>query len=365
MIRLTPRPHPSPWLVILSPLFSIMATVMIGAVIFTLLGYDAGASLYEFFISPLSRLDRISDLVVKACPLIIIALGLVFCYRANVWNIGAEGQYILGALGAGAFVLNFPESTSPLLLPMMIVVGMLAGAAWASIAAFCKVFFRANEILVTLMLSYVAMLLIDLMVRGPLRDPLSLGFPLTPIYPEAGLISRMPVPGLGYVGQLHYGVLIAFALVPFAWWLMNRTLAGYQVRVVGSAPRAGRFAGFSTAKTTIGVLLFSGAMAGLAGVIEVSANIGQLQPNVSFRYGFTAIIVAFLARLNPVGVIFAGLLIALAELGGDNAQIAHNIPKVVTGLFKGILLFFLLAGATLHHYKIELKLPFSARGGVS
>ena len=353
MIKLTPRTNPSPWLSLLSPVIAIAATLIMGALIFTVLGYNAGESLYQFFISPLSRLDRISDLVVKACPLIIIALGLVFCYRANIWNIGAEGQFILGALAAGAFALQFPDTTSPLLLPMMILVAMSAGAAWAAIAAICKTLFNANEILVTLMLSYVAALLIDVMVRGPLRDPMAFGFPLTPMYPDSGLISRMPIPGVGYLGQLHYGVLAAFILAPIAWWLMHRTLPGFQVRVIGSAPRAGRFAGFSSVRTTIGVLLFSGAMAGLAGMIEVSANIGQLQPNVSFGYGFTAIIVAFLARLNPLGVIAAGLLIAMAELGGDNAQIALGIPKVVTGLFKGILLFFLLAGATLQHYKIE------------
>jgi simple sugar transport system permease protein len=353
MIKLTPRTNPSPWLSLLSPVIAIAATLIMGALIFTVLGYNAGESLYQFFISPLSRLDRISDLVVKACPLIIIALGLVFCYRANIWNIGAEGQFILGALAAGAFALQFPDTTSPLLLPMMILVAMAAGAAWAAIAAVCKTLFNANEILVTLMLSYVAALLIDVMVRGPLRDPMAFGFPLTPMYPDAGLINRMPIPGVGYLGQLHYGVLAAFILAPIAWWLMHRTLPGFQVRVIGSAPRAGRFAGFSSVRTTIGVLLFSGAMAGLAGMIEVSANIGQLQPNVSFGYGFTAIIVAFLARLNPLGVIAAGLLIAMAELGGDNAQIALGIPKVVTGLFKGILLFFLLAGATLQHYKIE------------
>lgn len=353
MIKLTPRTNPSPWLSLLSPVIAIAATLIMGALIFTVLGYNAGESLYQFFISPLSRLDRISDLVVKACPLIIIALGLVFCYRANIWNIGAEGQFILGALAAGAFALQFPDTTSPLLLPMMILVAMAAGAAWAAIAAICKTLFNANEILVTLMLSYVAALLIDVMVRGPLRDPMAFGFPLTPMYPDAGLINRMPIPGVGYLGQLHYGVLAAFILAPIAWWLMHRTLPGFQVRVIGSAPRAGRFAGFSSVRTTIGVLLFSGAMAGLAGMIEVSANIGQLQPNVSFGYGFTAIIVAFLARLNPLGVIAAGLLIAMAELGGDNAQIALGIPKVVTGLFKGILLFFLLAGATLQHYKIE------------
>jgi ABC-type uncharacterized transport system permease subunit len=255
MIKLSPRTNPSPWLSVLSPVIAIIATLVMGALIFTLLGYNAGESLYQFFISPLSRLDRISDLVVKACPLIIIALGLVFCYRANIWNIGAEGQFILGALAAGAFALQFPDTTSPLLLPMMVLVAMIAGAAWAAIAALCKTLFNANEILVTLMLSYVAALLIDVMVRGPLRDPMAFGFPLTPMYPDEGLITRMPIPGVGYLGQLHYGVLIAFILAPIAWWLMHRTLPGFQVRVIGSAPRAGRFAGFSSVRTTIGVLL--------------------------------------------------------------------------------------------------------------
>ena len=235
MIKLIPRTNPSPWLTVISTVGALVATVIIGAAIFTMLGYDAGASLYQFFISPLSRLDRVTDLVVKACPLIIIGLGLVFCYRANIWNIGAEGQFILGALAAGAYALSFPDSTSPMLLPMMMLVGMMAGAAWAAIAAIGKVFFKTNEILVTLMLSYVAALFIDVMVRGPLRDPMAFGFPLTPMYPDAGLISKMPIPGLGYVGQLHYGVLIAFILAPIAWWLMNRTLPGYQVRVIGSA----------------------------------------------------------------------------------------------------------------------------------
>ena len=357
MIRLIPRTDISLTRVILTPLFAVLATVITGALIFGLLGYDPLSALYHYFISPLSRLDRIADLVVKACPLIIIGIGLTFCYRANIWNIGAEGQLTVGALAAGAFALSFPGVTSPLLLVGMMLVAMIAGGAWAGIAALTKVYFRANEILVTLMLTYVAALLIDYFVRGPLRDPMAFGFPLTPLYPDGGLISRMPIPFYGYIGQLHYGVLIAFALAPLGWWLMMRSLPGYALRVIGTAPRAGRFAGFSANLTTIAVLAGSGALAGLAGMIEVSANIGQLQPHISFGYGFTAIIVAFLARLNPLAVILAGLVVAMAELGGDNAQIAMGIPQVVTGLFKGILLFYLLAGATLQQYRIAWAKP--------
>lgn len=357
MIRLVPRADLSLTRTVLTPVLALLATVLTGALIFTFLGYDPLSALYHYFVSPLSRLDRISDLVVKACPLIIIGIGLTFCYRANIWNIGAEGQLTIGALAAGAFALAFPGSTSPFLLPAMMLVAMLAGAAWAGIAALCRIYFRANEILVTLMLTYVAALLIDYCVRGPLRDPMAFGFPLTPLYPDGGLISRMPIPFYGYIGQLHYGVLMAFALAPLGWWLMMRSQPGYAVRVIGNAPRAGRFAGFSEQGVTLAVLAGSGALAGLAGMIEVSANIGQLQPHISFGYGFTAIIVAFLARLNPLAVILAGLVVAMAELGGDNAQIAMGIPKVVTGLFKGILLFYLLAGATLQNYRMEWVKP--------
>jgi simple sugar transport system permease protein len=353
MIQLVPRTDISSSRVLLPPLVSLLATVLTGAIIFATLGYDPLEALYHYFISPLSRPDRISELVVKACPLIIIGIGLSFCYRANIWNIGAEGQLIIGALAAGTLALTFSDTTSPLLLPGMILAAVIAGGLWAGIAAFCRVTFRANEILVTLMLNYVAVLLIDYCVRGPLRDPAAFGFPLTQNYPDAGLIARMPVPFYGTIGQLHYGVLIAFALAPLGWWVMMRSLPGYAIRVIGAAPRAGRFAGFSEKAVTITVLAASGGLAGLAGMIEVSANIGQLQPHISFGYGYTAIIVAFLAQLNPLAIIIAGLVVGMAELGGDNAQIAMGIPKVVTGLFKGVLLFYLLAGETLQKYRIE------------
>lgn len=352
MIRLVPRTDASRSWVWLSPLLAIFATLVFGALIFSALGYAPGDALYQYFISPFSRADRISDLMVKACPLIIIGVGLAFCYRANIWNIGAEGQYILGALTAGIVGLSFPDVESRWLLGLMMLAGMAGGAAWALLPAVLKIRFNTNEILTSLMLVYVAGLLLDVMVRGPLRDPMSFGFPLTPIYPDGGLISRMPLPGIGYLGQLHYGVLVALIIAPLGWWLMHRTLPGFQVKVMGSAPRAARFAGFNSKLAVVAVLCFSGAMAGMAGVVEVSANIQQLQPNVSFGYGFTAIIVAFLARLNPLAVILAGLVVAMAELGGDNAQIAMGIPKVVTGIFKGALLFFLLAGATMQHYRL-------------
>ena len=357
MISMTPRKDISLQRTLLTLLVSIFFTLCVGATIFGTLGYDPIISLYQFFISPLSRLDQLADLFVKACPLIITATGLVFCYRANVWNIGAEGQIVIGAVCAGGVALFAPAFADIFLMPLMIFAAIVGGAAWAFIPGILKVRFNTNEILVSLMLTYVAALFIDWVVRGPWRDPQSFGFPLTKSYDEAALIQRIDLPWIGTLGQLHWGVPAALLLTVFAYFVMSRTLFGFQVMVMGDAPRAGAFSGFSEARTTLSVFCISGACAGLAGMVEVSANMGQLQPEVSFGYGFTAIIVAFLARLNPLGVIAAGLIIALAELGGDSAQMALGMPKVVTGVFKGILLFMLLAGETYNRYKFHIIWP--------
>ena len=353
MITFVPRDTNSKNWFIIGPVLSIFFTIIFGLLIFTFLGYSPLETLYQIFISPFSRIDRISDILVKACPLIIIGTGLMLCFRANVWNIGAEGQFIIGALLAGSIALLFPNIETKFFMLVIIFIGFIGGAFWAFIPAILKTKLNVNEILVSLMLVYVAILFIDFMVRGPLRDPMSLGFPLSKSYPEGALIDKIPFPGIGYIGQLHYGFLFVLILIPIAWIFMNKTLGGFKIIVSGSAPKAAKFAGFKQNSITIIVLLLSGGLAGVAGVIEVSANIGQLQPEVSFGYGFTAIIVAFLGRLNPIGILFAGIMIATVKLGADNAQITMGIPKNVTGLFEGILLFFLLTGETLQKYRVK------------
>ena len=353
MITFVPRDTSSKNWFIIGPVLSIFFTIIFGLLIFTFLGYSPIETLYQIFISPFSRIDRISDIFVKACPLIIIGTGLMLCFRANVWNIGAEGQFIIGALLSGSIALLFPNIETKFFMLVIIFIGFIGGAFWAFIPAILKTKLNVNEILVSLMLVYVAILFIDFMVRGPLRDPMSLGFPLSKSYPEGALIDKIPFPGIGYIGQLHYGFLFVLILIPITWIFMNKTLGGFKIIVSGSAPKAAKFAGFKQNSITIIVLLLSGGLAGVAGVIEVSANIGQLQPEVSFGYGFTAIIVAFLGRLNPIGILFAGIMIATVKLGADNAQISMGIPKNVTGLFEGILLFFLLTGETLQKYRIK------------
>ena len=343
------------------PIISVVLTIIFGFFIFSVLGYEPDKALYHFFISPLSRVDKIADLFVKACPLMIIGTGLVLCFRANIWNIGAEGQLIMGAIFAGALALYFPNTQSIWLLPFMAILAFLGGAFWALIPALLKIKLRTNEILVTLMLTYVASLFLDWLVRGPWRSPTSFGFPLTAYYPDVGLISKIYFPGIGYISQLHWGVMMAILICLFCWFTMEKTIFGFQFKLIGDSPKALRFSGFNESNTTLSIFIISGGLAGLAGMIEVSANIGQLQPNISFGYGFTAIIVAFLARLNPAAVIISALLIALIEVGGDSAQIALAIPKVVTGVFKGILLFFLLAGETLTKYEIKYNFNLQSK----
>jgi len=284
MISMTPRKDISIERTVITPVISVALTLIIGAVIFAVLGYDPVKSLYQFFVAPLSRPDQIAGLFVKACPLIITATGLIFCYRANVWNIGAEGQIVMGAVSAGGVALFVPGLPDSLMIPAMVIAAMVGGMALAFIPGILKVRFNTNEILVSLMLTYVAALFIDWLVRGPWRDPQSFGFPLTRSYGDAALIHRVDLPGIGTLGQLHWGVVAAILLVLAAHFVMSKTLFGFQVKVMGDAPRAGKFSGFSPSWTTLGVLSISGALAGVAGMVEVSANMGQLQPEVSFGY---------------------------------------------------------------------------------
>ncbi len=347
-LKLIKRAEPSSHWVYLTPVLALLLTLIAGIVLFALLGVAPGKALYAFFIEPISTFYGLSELGVKATPLILIAIALSLGFRANVWNIGAEGQLTLGAITGGGVALLFYEVDSLFVLPLMLVAGVLGGMFWAGIPALLRTRFNANEILTSLMLTYVATLLLSYLVHGPWRDPDGYNFPESRIFHDA---ATLPIILEGT--RLHIGWLITLATAFIAWILLSRTLIGFQLKVIGGAPLAGRYAGFSQNKTIWLSLLLGGGAAGLAGVIEVSGPIGQLLPVISPGYGFTAIIVAFLGRLHPVGVVFAGLLMALSYLGGESAQIQLNLPLAVTGVFQGLLLFFLLATDVLIHYRLQ------------
>lgn len=350
MLRLVKRPEHSRAMMYLSPVLALLLTLLSGVILFSIMNVSPSGALYAFFIQPLTSLYGWAELGVKATPLVLIGIALSIGFRAGVWNIGAEGQLTLGAICGGGVALLFYEVDSFIVLPLMIIAGILGGMFWAAIPALLRTRFNANEILTSLMLTYVATLLLSLLVHGPWRDPDGFNFPESRIFSDS---ATLPVIVQGT--RLHLGWIFALGAVVLAWVLMARTLIGFQISVIGQAPAAGKYAGFSINKIIWFTLLLGGACAGLSGMIEVSGPIGQLLPSISPGYGFTAIIVAFVGRLHPVGVLFAGLLLALSYLGGESAQITMNLPLAVTGVFQGLLLFFLLACDVLIGYRLQLK----------
>lgn len=349
-IFLVKRPEQSKSMVYVSPLIALFLTLIAGIILFIVMGVDPTEALYAYFVDPLTTKYGWAELGVKATPLILIGVALSVGFRAGVWNIGAEGQLTLGAICGGGVALWFYEVDSIFVLPLMIICGILGGMVWAAIPAFLRTRFNANEILTSLMLTYVAILLLSLLVHGAWRDPDGFNFPESRIFSSS---AKLPIIWSGT--RLHVGWLLTIAAVVGVWVMMSRTIIGFQVKVIGQAPHAGRHAGFSVNKTIWFSLLLGGALAGLAGMVEVSGPIGQLLPSISPGYGFTAIIVAFVGRLHPVGVFFAGLVIALSYLGGESAQIIMNLPLAVTGVFQGMLLFFLLACDVLIAYRIKFN----------
>ncbi|MGA7329308.1 MAG: ABC transporter permease [Rhodomicrobium sp.] len=352
MLRLEPRREASKAMFYITPLIAVALTLIAGAILFAALGKPSLYGLRLIFIEPLKSERGLAELTVKATPLILIASGLAIGFRGGIWNIGAEGQFAVGALGGSAVALAFYPSGGIWLLPLVCLAGMVSGMAWAAIPAFLKTKFNANEILVSLMLTYVAIFLLGTLIFGPLRDPEGLNFPESRLFQPSATL-----PLLWEGTRAHVGFLVALLAVAASWILLQRHVSGFAIQVLGQAPRAASFAGFSANKLVWLCFLISGACAGLAGVFEAAGPVGQLVPAIPSGYGFTAIIVAFLGRLHPVGILMAGLLLALTYIGGETAQITMTLPSAITGVFQGFFLFFLLAADVLVTHRITV--PYS------
>ncbi len=355
MLKLEARPEPSKFWSIASPLLALVITVVLGALLFLAMGKDPVKGLQVFFWEPLSSGYRIGELMVKATPLLLVALGLAVCFRSNVWNIGAEGQFVIGAIVAGGVALLAGKDTSRFIVIAILLAGVLGGMAWAAVTALLRDRFNANEILVSLMLVYVATLILNYMVFGPWKDPAGYNFPQTRNFEAV-----TQVPRLMQGSRVSIGLLIALAGAAALWVFLFRTRAGFAQQVGGLAPAAARYAGFSSRKALWVALLVSGGAAGLAGALEVAGPIGQLTPYVPAGYGFAAIIVAFVGRLHPVGMVFSAILMSMFYIGGELAQSRLGLPKSLTGVFQGLLLFTLLACDTLMAYRIRF-LPATAK----
>jgi simple sugar transport system permease protein len=354
-VDLVRRSQPSRTMTVLSPLIAIALTLVTGFVIFTVYGVDPLEALYIYFIEPLTAGWSLEDLVVKATPIVLIAIGLSFCYLSNTWNIGAEGQLVVGAIFGSILPIFYPGWHGPLVLPLMLLMGILGGMAYAVIPALLKTRFGANEILTSLMLVYVAQLVLDYLARGPWRNPEGHNFPDSRPFDDGQLLPAL----IG--NNIRISVIFVLVAVVVVGFLMRSTLTGFQVRTLGQAPRAGAFAGFSRKRMVLMTFLISGGLAGLAGICEVAGPIGMLRTTVSPGYGFTAIIVAFLGRLNPFGILLAGLLLALTFLGGEGAQIALGLPEQMTRVFQGLLLFYVLACDTFIFYRPRLRAAPAAK----
>jgi len=350
--RIEPRRQVPTGLLVATPVLSVLATAAAAAILFAGTGYDPVRALDDVFVQPLLSVQGLTELALKASPLAMIGVGLAAGFRAGVWNIGAEGQLIMGAIAGAGVALAFYGEGGAWILPLMGAAGILGGMAWGALPAFLKTRFEVNEILVSLMLTYVAELFLSLLVLGPWKDPDGMNFPQSRMFSDSALL-----PILVEGTRLHAGVLVSLAVALAAWWVMSRSMLGFEIRTVGSASAAARYAGFSRVRVTWLTMMASSGLAGLAGVFEVAGPIGQLIPKLTPGYGFTAIIVAFLGRLHPIGILAAALVMALTYIGGDNAQVDMGLPNAATGMVQAMLLFFLLASDFLVRYRIRAAVP--------
>ena len=354
MLKLEPRAQPSKLMSLLSPVLALVLTAILAGILFAVLGKDPVRGLAMYFVEPFANLRQISELVLKATPLIVIALGLAVCYRSNVWNIGAEGQFLLGIIAGGGVALWL--TTHGIVLPKVVAVplvlaaGVLGGMAWAGITALLRDRFNASEILVSLMLVYVAQQLVNYLVFGAWKDPMGFNFPQTKNFDASTWLAPI-VPGT----RLNAGIAIALVFAALTWVFLFRLFRGFQLQVGGLAPAAARYAGFSGSAALWTALLVSGGLAGLAGGIEAIGTFRQITPHVSTGLGFTAIIVCFVGRLHPAGIVFAGVLLSTMIIGGELGQSRLGLPNALSGVFQGLLLVLLLACDTLIHFRIRLR----------
>jgi simple sugar transport system permease protein len=348
-IKLEKRAQPSNFMLVATPVASVLITMLIGVVVFDLIGINGFRAVVDIFLTPLLNPLKWQDVALKAAPLVIIALGLSVGNRAQIWNIGAEGQYVVGALCAAGIGIAAGTAGGPIILTAMIAAGIIGGAAYGFIPAILRTRYNVNEILSSLMLTYVSYQILGYLVGGPWKDPNGRNFPAT-----APLAENQVLPIIVRGTTVHLGVAIALIL-PFVFWvLMSRSVFGFQIRAVGSAPQAARYGGFDAKQTVWAALLISGAMAGLAGALEFTGSLKAINLGFPSGYGFTAIIVAFLGRLNPIGCLIAGVVLAVTYVGGQVALTTVHIPNATAGIFQALMLFFILASDILIRYRVRL-----------
>jgi general nucleoside transport system permease protein len=344
--RLEPRSAPAPAsLRLLATAGAIVVALGLGGLFFAASGHDPVRLYMLMARGAFGDAYGVSEVFVKAIPLALAGLGVAVAFRAGLWNIGAEGQIYFGAIGATAVVLVLPHLPTPLMLPLMVMAGALTGGLWALLVAIPRVYRNVSEIITSLMFNYVAILFSDYLIYGPWKDPKAFGFPLTPLFPKA---AQLP----SYFGtRVHFGLVMALVAAALLHLLLRRTPWGFELRVLGDSTGAARYLGLNIGRHILLAMFLSGALAGLAGMTEVSGILHRLQRDISPGYGYAAIIVAWLGRLSPWGVLVTALLLGALFVGGYSLQAAGLAASSVF-MLQGGMLFAVLVAEVLLEYRV-------------
>lgn len=346
--RVEKRTSPSWLLSIFFPLISVLLALLSGSIFLIFLKVSPFQAYREMFQTAFGDWYGISETIVKTIPLTLSGIAVTLAFKATLWNIGAAGQIFLGALATTAVVRYLYVDNRWIMFVIMFLFAGVAGGGWAAIAGYLKARWNVNETITTLMLNYIAIHLADYFIYGPWKDPGSLGFPMTAPFPEA---ARLPV----FVGtRIHYGLFIAIFFAILFWFILRYTRWGYEIRVIGENPKAAQYAGIYYLRYIVLIMFISGAIAGIAGMGEVSGLHGRLQHGFTAEFGFTAIIIAWLARLNPISVMLVSFLIGALQVGGESLQIVMRLPIASTMVLQGLILFFVLGGEYFRNYRIQL-----------
>lgn len=343
------RTDPLTWPAALILGLAIVLSLSVSALLLHWQDKPARDALVILFQGAFGSWHALEDCTIKAVPIFLCSLGVAVAFRLQVWNIGAEGQFAMGAIGATWVVLQFPQWPAFLLLPAMMAAAALGGGFCGLIPALLKVRLRANEIIVSLMLNYVCILFLEYLVYGPWKDPVSFGFPMTMVFPPAAIV--------GAIGssRLNWGLVLALACAVGFWIFFRFSRLGYELKVCGESPRVAGYARLPYHGLVIAVMVTGGALAGWAGFLEASATLNRLQPSIMVGYGYTAIVVAWLARLSPASIAAASLLLAGLRVGVENLQLEMQVPAAFGGIMEGVLLLTVLAGGFFVRYRVRWR----------
>jgi len=328
---------------------ALLLSLLLSGFLLFLGGTPPGKGIVTLFQGAFGSRWALEDSLLKAIPIFLCSLGVAIAFRLKVWNIGAEGQFALGAIGATWVALSFPEWPSFLLIPAMIFMAMVAGGTWGLIPAILRQKMKTNEIIVTLMMNYIAILFLQYLVYGAWKDPTSFGFPMTATFSEQAIVSKIGST------SINWGLLHCVLLGIIVWAFFRYTKLGFELKASGDNVQAAKYAGLPYDRLVIMVMVMSGALAGWAGFIEASATVNRLQPSIMVGYGYTAIVVAWLARLNPLAIGISSVLLAGLRVGVENLQLDLQVPAAFGGILEGLILLTVLAGGLFTHHKIERK----------